>query len=307
MRPGPRAGLDQRQPVPGVRADGRRDHRVAAASAASDAGSVASASSSGHSRAAGGSRRPHRRQLLPRPPGERDPASPAARARPGARPSAPRRTRWRRTRRGRSPAGRPAPPHPRPACSERGVRASSAPNAAFAPVAGARYTLRRYWPPTSKNAPVSCPSEHTRAARISSSNTFPPPVATSCNRRRAAAASVAWRAWKSSSRSSWRLLLLLGRPRQLDLGGAGGDLADEGVHPDDRQRPVVLAVLVEHRLVLDPPALVAGLHRAQHAAALGDAVELGEHGLLDEVGELVDDERALQRVLVQPTAPTPCR
>jgi hypothetical protein len=49
---------------------------------------------------------------------------------------------------------------------------------------------------------------------------------------------------------------------------------EEGVDADDRQRPVVLAVLVEHRLVLDPAALVAGLHRAQHAAALGDPVEL---------------------------------
>jgi hypothetical protein len=44
--------------------------------------------------------------------------------------------------------------------------------------------------------------------------------------------------------------------------------------------------------------LVAGLHGAEDAAAVGDAVELGEDGLLDEVGELVDDEAALQRVLV---------
>ena len=165
------------------------------------------------------------------------------------------------------------------------------------------YTLRRYWPPTSKNASVSCPSEHTRAARISSSNTFPPPVATSCSRRRAAAALGGVAGVEVGEPVELRLLLLLRRPRQLDLRRRGVDLADERVHPDDRQRPVVLAVLVEHRLVLDPPALVAGLHRAEHAAALGDAVELGEHGLLDEVGELLDDERALQRVLVRRQPP----
>jgi hypothetical protein len=52
----------------------------------------------------------------------------------------------------------------------------------------------------------------------------------------------------------------------------------------------VLAVLVVQRLVLDLAALVAGLHRAQHAAALGDRLELLQHRLLDQVGQLVDDE-----------------
>jgi hypothetical protein len=65
----------------------------------------------------------------------------------------------------------------------------------------------------------------------------------------------------------------------------------------------VLALLVEHRLVLDAAALVAGLHGAEHAAAVGDALELGEHRLLDQVGELVDDEGALERVLVHRQAP----
>ena len=37
-------------------------------------------------------------------------------------------------------------------------------------------------------------------------------------------------------------------------------------------------------------ALVAGLHRAEHAAAFGEALELCEHGLLDQVGQLVDDD-----------------
>src|SRR5690606_37629122 len=46
-----------------------------------------------------------------------------------------------------------------------------------------RHMLRRYCPPTSKNASVSCPSEHTRAALISSSKTLPSPAATSCSRR----------------------------------------------------------------------------------------------------------------------------
>ena len=38
---------------------------------------------------------------------------------------------------------------------------------------------------------------------------------------------------------------------------------------------------------------LAGLHRAEHAAALGDRFELLQHRLFDEVGELVDDEGAL--------------
>ena len=36
----------------------------------------------------------------------------------------------------------------------------------------------------------------------------------------------------------------------------------------------------------------------EHAAALRDALELREHGLLDQVGQLLDQVRALQRVLV---------
>jgi len=31
----------------------------------------------------------------------------------------------------------------------------------------------------------------------------------------------------------------------------------------------------------------AGLHRARHSPAVGDPVELGRHGLLDEVGALL--------------------
>ena len=73
-----------------------------------------------------------------------------------------------------------------------------------------------------------------------------------------------------------------------EFSGVVAALGEEGVDPDDREAAVVLAVLVEQRLVLDAAALVAGLHRPEHPAALGDAVQLGEHGLLDEVGQGAD-------------------
>jgi hypothetical protein len=56
-------------------------------------------------------------------------------------------------------------------------------------------------------------------------------------------------------------------------------------------------------LFLDLAALVAGLHRAQHAAAVGDLLELGQHSLFDQFGQLVDDEGALVGVLVLGQAP----
>ncbi len=37
----------------------------------------------------------------------------------------------------------------------------------------------------------------------------------------------------------------------------------------------------------------------QHAAALGDGLELGQHGSFHELCQLFDDERALVRVLVR--------
>ena len=58
---------------------------------------------------------------------------------------------------------------------------------------------------------------------------------------------------------------------------------------DQRQLAGVLARLVEEALVLDPAALVLGLHRAEHASALADPVELFDHRLRDEVGELLRD------------------
>ena len=60
----------------------------------------------------------------------------------------------------------------------------------------------------------------------------------------------------------------------------------------------MLLVLVQHRFFLDLAALVAGLHRAQHATALGDALEFLQHRFFDQVGQFVEDERALVRVLV---------
>src|SRR6202008_4426722 len=72
------------------------------------------------------------------------------------------------------------------------------------------------------------------------------------------------------------LLLLVGASREQDRsdGGLVGMRVAEGVDADDRQAAVVLALLVEHRLVLDLAALVAGLHRAEYPAAGADRLEL---------------------------------
>ena len=53
------------------------------------------------------------------------------------------------------------------------------------------YMLRRYWPPTSNSAWVICPSEHTRTASISTSNTFLLSI-TACCRRLSIGAQAAW-------------------------------------------------------------------------------------------------------------------
>ena len=73
----------------------------------------------------------------------------------------------------------------------------------------------------------------------------------------------------------------------------------EGVHADDREGPVVFPGLVEKGLVLDPAALVAGLHGAEDTAAVGQPVELAQHGLFDEVGELFDQVGTLLRVVAE--------
>ena len=101
-----------------------------------------------------------------------------------------------------------------------------------------------------------------------------------------------------------RLLFLFGRADQFDLLRCAIHMrVAEGVDADDRVGAVVLLVLVVHRLFLDLAALVAGLHRPQNPAALGDRLELFQHRLFHQVGELVDDEGALVRVLVLRQAP----
>ena len=72
----------------------------------------------------------------------------------------------------------------------------------------------------------------------------------------------------------------------------------EGVDADDRIGPVVLLVLVVERLLLDLASLVAGLHRAEHAAAARDGLELLQHRFFHQIGELLDEVGALVRVLV---------
>src|SRR6185312_14718302 len=74
-------------------------------------------------------------------------------------------------------------------------------------VAGRRYRLAahmflRYRPPTSKSARVIWPSEQTRTASISTSNTFASRITASRRRSSIAGASEAWRCWKSRRRAS---------------------------------------------------------------------------------------------------------
>ena len=97
------------------------------------------------------------------------------------------------------------------------------------------------------------------------------------------------------------LLVVVGSPDQLQSRifrikiGLG---VSKGVHTDDRIFTGVFEVLVIHRLFLDAASLVAGFHGAEHAAPLGDPVELGEHRLFDQVGEFLDDKTALVHVLI---------
>ena len=83
--------------------------------------------------------------------------------------------------------------------------------------------------------------------------------------------------------------------RRFIKGGGVGVL--EGVHADDRQRSVVLEVLVVHRFVLNLASLVHGLHGTEHAATTGNRFEFLKHGFLNEVGQFVHDVGALHRVL----------
>jgi hypothetical protein len=66
--------------------------------------------------------------------------------------------------------------------------------------------------------------------------------------------------------------------------------AQEGVDADDRELAGVLLRFVVKAFLLDFAALVHRFHGAQNAAALGDAVEFGQHGFLHQVGQFFDDE-----------------
>ena len=60
----------------------------------------------------------------------------------------------------------------------------------------------------------------------------------------------------------------------------------------------MLEHLVVQAFLLNARALVHRFHGAQYSTAFGDAVEFTEHRFLDQVGQLLDDEGALQRVFV---------
>src|SRR5690606_22603522 len=82
-------------------------------------------------------------------------------------------------------------------------------------------------------------------------------------------------------------------------------LRQEGVHPDDRVLAALLHALVVERLLLDASPLVLAFHGAQHPTARVDPVELRQHRLFHQVRQLLDDERALEWVLVLGQAELP--
>ena len=101
-----------------------------------------------------------------------------------------------------------------------------------------------------------------------------------------------------------RLLLRIGGARQLHRRRRGAAVRiAEGVDADDGIGAIVLLPFVVQRLLLDLAALIAGFHGAEHAAAVGDGIEFLEHRFLDQIGQFVDDEAALVRVLVLGQAP----
>ena len=73
----------------------------------------------------------------------------------------------------------------------------------------------------------------------------------------------------------------------------------ERIHADQWQRAIVLLALVVQALFLNLAALVHRIHRTEHAAALRDALELLVDRFFNQVGQFVDDERALPRVLAE--------
>ena len=71
-----------------------------------------------------------------------------------------------------------------------------------------------------------------------------------------------------------------------------------GVDADNRQLAGMFLMFVEQGFLLNFAALVLGLHGAEDAAAFVDTLEFSEHCLFNQVGELLDNQGALQRVLV---------
>ena len=61
----------------------------------------------------------------------------------------------------------------------------------------------------------------------------------------------------------------------------------------------MLLALVVQALFLNLAALVHRIHRAQNAATLRDALEFLVDRFFNQIGQLVDDERPLPRVLAE--------
>ncbi len=68
----------------------------------------------------------------------------------------------------------------------------------------------------------------------------------------------------------------------------------------------MLARFIVQALFLDLATLVHGLHRAQNAAAFGEPFELLVDRFFHQIGQLIDGERTLQRVLDSCSDPAPC-
>ena len=49
-------------------------------------------------------------------------------------------------------------------------------------------------------------------------------------------------------------------------------------------------MLVLQRLLLDLGTLIHRLHRPEYTSTIRKSVEFSQHGLLDQVGQLLDDE-----------------
>ena len=100
------------------------------------------------------------------------------------------------------------------------------------------------------------------------------------------------------------MLFFFSGPRQFECVWHGVTVwIAEGVHANDGQFTGVLSHLVGHALVLNLAALIACLHRAQDAAALGDTVELLQDSFFEELGQFFDDETTLAGVFIFRQAP----